>query len=119
MDSLQGRENKCSNKRLRWGPIPHLRLRRLNNEIKYGGDITQRGKRILNKPIDDACEKEILIPTKRVITVEAEYDLTDPELIGAKITDRDIVEELVKDEFITSFKQNDGFVSLTVTCSDY
>jgi hypothetical protein len=54
-----------------------------------------------------------------VITVEAEYDLTDSKLIGAKITDRDIVEELVKDEFITSFEQNDGFVSLTVTCSDY
>ena len=54
-----------------------------------------------------------------MITVEAEYVLTDPKLIGAKITDRDIVEELVKDEFITSFEQNDGFVSLTVTCSDY
>lgn len=60
-----------------------------------------------------------MIPTKRVITVEAEYNLTDPKLIGAKITDRDIVEELVKDEFITSFEQNDGFVSLAVTCSDY
>ena len=60
-----------------------------------------------------------MIPTKRVITVEAEYNLTDPKLIGAKITDRDIVEELVKDEFITSFEQNDGFVSLIVTCSDY
>ena len=33
-----------------------------------------------------------------MITVEAEYDLTDPELIGVKITDRDIVEELVKNE---------------------
>lgn len=54
-----------------------------------------------------------------MITVEAEYNLTDPKLIGAKITDRDTVEELVKDEFITSFEQNDGFVSLTVTCSDY
>jgi hypothetical protein len=54
-----------------------------------------------------------------VITVEAEYNLTDPELIGTKITDRDIVEELVKNELITSFEQNDGFVSLTVTCSDY
>mgnify|MGYP004512247375 FL=1 len=60
-----------------------------------------------------------MIPTKRVITVEAEYDLTDPELIGVKITDRDIVEELVKDELIPSFEQDDGFVSLTVTCSDY
>lgn len=60
-----------------------------------------------------------MIPTKRVITVEAEYDLTDSELIGVEITDRDIVEELVKDELITSFGQNDGFVSLTVTCSDY
>ena len=60
-----------------------------------------------------------MAPTKRVITVEAEYDLTDPKLIGAKITDRDIVEELVKEEFITSFEQNDGFVSLTVTWSDY
>lgn len=60
-----------------------------------------------------------MIPTKRVITVEAEYNLTDPKLIGAKITDRDIVEELVKNELITSFEQNDGFVSLTVTCSDY
>ena len=46
-----------------------------------------------------------MIPTKRVITVEAEYDLTDPELIGVKITDRDIVEELVKNELI-SFAQN-------------
>lgn len=54
-----------------------------------------------------------------MITVEAEYDLTDPELIGTKITDRDMVEELVKEELITSFEQNDGFVSLTVTCSDY
>lgn len=54
-----------------------------------------------------------------MITVEAEYDLTDPELIGVKITDRDIVEELVKNELITSFEQNDGFVSLIVTCSDY
>lgn len=60
-----------------------------------------------------------MIPTKRVITVEAEYNLTDPELIGTKIIDRDIVEELVKDELIISFEQNDGFVSLTVTCSDY
>ena len=60
-----------------------------------------------------------MIPTKRVITVEAEYDLTDSELIGVEITDRDIIEELVKDELITSFGQNDGFVSLTVTCSDY
>ena len=59
------------------------------------------------------------MPTKRVITVEAEYDLTNSELIGAKITDRDTVEELVKNELITSFEQNDGFVSLTVTCSDY
>lgn len=60
-----------------------------------------------------------MIPTKRVITVEAEYDLTDSELIGVEITDRDIVEELVRDKLITSFEQNDGFVSLTVTCSDY
>lgn len=60
-----------------------------------------------------------MIPTKRVITVEAEYNLTDPELIGTKIIDRDTVEELVKDELITSFGQDDGFVSLTVTCSDY
>lgn len=60
-----------------------------------------------------------MIPTKRVITVEAEYNLTDPELIGTKITDRDIVEELVKDELMASFEQNDRFVSLTVTCSDY
>ena len=54
-----------------------------------------------------------------MITVEAEYNLTDPELIGTKIIDRDTVEELVKDELITSFGQDDGFVSLTVTCSDY
>ena len=60
-----------------------------------------------------------MIPTKRVITIEAEYNLTDPELIGTKITDRDIVAELVKNELITSFEQNDGFVSLTATCSDY
>lgn len=60
-----------------------------------------------------------MIPTKRVITVEAEYDLTDPELIGTKVTDRDIVEELIRNELIASFEQDDGFVSLTVTCSDY
>ena len=60
-----------------------------------------------------------MIPTKRVITIEAEYDLTDPELIGGKITDRDIVEELVRNEFVTFFEQDEGFVGLTVTCSDY
>ena len=60
-----------------------------------------------------------MIPTKRVITIEAEYNLTDPKLIGAKIADRDIVEELIRNELIAPFEQNDGFVSLTVTCSDY
>ena len=54
-----------------------------------------------------------------MITVEAEYNMTDPELIGAKIADRDIVEELIRNELIASFEQDDGFVSLTVTCSDY
>lgn len=60
-----------------------------------------------------------MIPTKRVITVEAEYDLTDPELIGVKITDRDKVEKLVKHDVRDAFEQDEGFVSLTVTCSDY
>lgn len=60
-----------------------------------------------------------MITTKRVITVEAEYDLTDPELIGEKITDRDRVEQLVKHNVRDCFEFDEGFVSLTVTCSDY
>lgn len=60
-----------------------------------------------------------MAPTKRVITVEAEYDLTDPKLIGAKITDRDRVEQLVKHNIRDCFEFDEGFVSLTVTCSDY
>nr|UVY68920.1 MAG: hypothetical protein [Bacteriophage sp.] len=54
-----------------------------------------------------------------MITVEAEYDLTDPELIGEKITDRDRVEQLVKHNVRDCFEFDEGFVSLTVTCSDY
>ena len=55
-----------------------------------------------------------MAPTKRVITVEAEYDLTDPELIGEKITDRDRVEQLVKHNIRDCFEFDEGFVSLTV-----
>lgn len=54
-----------------------------------------------------------------MITVEAEYDLTDPELIGLRITDRDKVEQLVKHDVRDRFEFDEGFVSLTVTCSDY
>ena len=54
-----------------------------------------------------------------MITVEAENDLTDPELIGEKITDRDRVEQLVKHNVRDCFEFDEGFVSLTVTCSDY
>ena len=60
-----------------------------------------------------------MIPTKRVITVEAEYNLTDPELIGVEITDRDRVEQLVKHDVRDCIEFDEGFVSLTVTCSDY
>lgn len=60
-----------------------------------------------------------MIPTKRVITVEAEFDLTDPELVGVKLTDRDIVEEMVKKEFSEYFSFDEGFEGLTVVCSDY
>lgn len=60
-----------------------------------------------------------MIPTKRVITVEAEFDLTDPELVGVKLTDRDIVEEMVKKEFSEYFSFDEGFEGLTVACSDY
>ena len=54
-----------------------------------------------------------------MITVEAEYNLTDPELIGVEITDRDRVEQLVKHDVRDSFEFDEGFVSLTVTCSDF
>lgn len=54
-----------------------------------------------------------------MITVEAEFDLTDPELIGTRITDRDTVEQLVKHDVRGCFEFDEGFVSLIVTCSDY
>lgn len=57
--------------------------------------------------------------TKRVINIEAEYDLDDPELTGIELTKRDVVERIVQKELLESFEQDEGFVSLTVTCSDF
>lgn len=58
-------------------------------------------------------------PTKRIINIKAEFDLTDPELVGMKLTDKKIVEEMVKKDMLEIFEYDEGFEKVTVTCDDY
>ena len=57
-------------------------------------------------------------PTKRIITVTAEYDFSNDPNLAATLTDKDTVEKMIMDEIADVFVDNEGFESIEVTCED-
>lgn len=58
------------------------------------------------------------LPTKRIITVTAEYDFSDDPELAATLTDKNIVEKMVMDQISDAFIDNEGFESIEVVCED-
>lgn len=58
------------------------------------------------------------LPTKRIITVTAEYDFSDDPELAATLTDKNIVEKMVMDQISDAFIDNEGFKSIEVVCED-
>lgn len=58
------------------------------------------------------------LPTKRIITVTAEYNFpNDPELVTT-LTDKNIVEKMIIDQISNAFIDNEGFELIEVVCED-
>ena len=54
----------------------------------------------------------------RTIKVTVTYDMTDPELIGAEITPREKVEEMVRNEMFDVFGWDEGYSGMSVEVID-